>query len=292
MALRVALYNWHTPYVTLLANALPDYRFVVMPTAHAPTGWREDQRPMPPNVTITAAPDAADDVVLLQTPQDYAAACASSNSQDWVYLAHNRHEFDRPMASHLHLAGVPLVCISEMKAQTWQQAGFSDRIFVIPPYVDPSLYEPWAGEDAHILTVANHLRRPLFDLESWLAATRGLPVRLIGEGNDGLPGAAGPAPSWDALKAEYRQARVYLNPTRPPYEDTYNLASLDAASWGMPIIQLRCGVQAARRALRDWLSSQRPHDVDAVRASVAKRFPQAAFTERWRAVLEGVAGNG
>lgn len=242
--LRIALWNWHTPYTYLLARALPEHTIYTLPTPYAPEGWLYHQRPMPENVFVTAAPDAADDVLIAQTGQDLERAAADYGWEGpMLYLAHNHADLD-PVSRWPLAMQEPLVCISEMKAQSWQNAGYSarlvaeDRFTVIPPGIPPGDYGGWIGKEPCILTVCNNSRRPLFDLGGWLEATRDLPTLLVGEGNEGIPGAMGPAKSWEELKGFYRDCRVYLNPTCPPYEDPFNLAALEALATGCPVRNL------------------------------------------------------
>lgn len=271
--MNILIWCWHTPYTYLLARALPEHMFLALPTTHAPQGWRLDQRPLPRNIGFAdemALRHFPADLVICQTRQD----CSDARGYRlWgipaLFLSHNRVEYDTPMVEYLQRHVVTgshwqLVCISEMKAQTWRSAGYSQPITVIPPGIPLDEYGGWTGDGGYVLTVVNHLRRPLFDLDAWLEATRDLPVRLVGEGNEGIPGAVGPAANWEELKYEYRRARLYLNPTCPPAEDSYNLASLEALATGCPVGNLHG------------------------RMPSADKFPFDLFARRWHDVLERI----
>ncbi|HYE59394.1 MAG TPA: hypothetical protein VD948_12855 [Rhodothermales bacterium] len=304
-SLTVVLWCWHAPYAALLARALPEVAFRTLPTPYCPDGWNARQRPLPENVLPAPELIATDpDVVLLQTGFDIDAMLRAEWPGAAVYLSHNRAELEgQGVAEWLNDTGIPVISISPMKAQSWLDAGyrpFKGGIPVILPYVDPADYPVWTGEGGYVLTVANNLRRPLFDAEAWIEATKGLPVKLVGEGNEGIPGAVGPATDWDELKRLYREAAVYLNPTVAPWEDAHNLAMLEAAATGTPIVSLhedsaglafhwkttRTDVEVVLRTagapvMREAVSP-------ATRRNTAARFPKDRFAAQWRAVLEEV----
>ena len=309
----LALWNWHTPYARLLALSLPDWELLVLPTTHAPSGWRADQRPRPVNVRVLSAPgavvDARPDVCLSQTYGDAAVFLTQVPARGYVLLLHNHAACEPPTLLHyLHvIGGAPngrVVAISPMKAASWRQAGYDGPLEVILPGIPESDFGSWTGDDPVVLTVANNLRRPLFDLAAWEEATQGLPVRLVGEGNAGIPGAVGPAPSWEALRSEYQRARVYLSVCRSPYEDGYNLALLEAMATGVPCVCLDTptvptGVDRATTPerlahfLRIYLGATGApfHEWRGrIQAQVRAQFPFDRFAAYWRQVLEEVAG--
>ncbi len=302
--MRIALWNWHTPYVTLLANAMPEVDWLVLHTvAHAPNSWRLDQRPKPVNVyPVSPFREYDADMVILQNGRDMAALPDQHWSGPLLFLAHNRAEFEDGVVFALDRQKVPVVAISAMKAETYREHGYTHPIEVIPPGLPTEDYGGWRGDVPKVLTVVNNLRRPLFDVEAWLEATRGLPVTLVGEGNEGLPGAVGPARDFDHLLELYRSHRVYLNPTKWPYENFHNLALLEAAAIGMPPVALthpeapqgifRGQADEVRRELEDAIEGR---DWALAAATVGRRwveetFAMAQFSSRWRTLLKEVAG--
>lgn len=321
--MEIALVNHHTPYVAMLAKALPEHHFHALPTRHAPRGWRFDQRPRPDNVEPWPGEDnefgvafdywesvrgnsgpRAPDVVLLQSAFDVANVPTDvAGGLPWVLLSHNHFQFEAGagwLPAWLAAHEVPLVCISAMKAASWVDAGYPRAPIVIPPYAPVEEMLPWEGTAEGtapvVLTVANHLARPLFSLEGWLTATRGHDDGygsrgvLIGEGNDGITGANGPAPSWPTLRRWYQGAAVYLNPTVPPLEDAYNLALLEARATGMPWVSLH---DTPPDEVREVVDAVFRHefwpDPAAGRALVAQEFPKEPFAAAWRRVLGEVA---
>lgn len=276
----VATYNAHTPWIWMLAAALPEVRFRTLPyLPHTPDGWRDDQRPMLPNVepahTESEVADAleAADVVICHTLRDLER---TPEGAAVVFVAHNHAAFSEPwLIQGLNRQRIPVVAISLMKARSWLDAGFRGRLAVIHPYVDPGWFLPRAP-DAHLvyLTVCNDITRPLFDLGWWGDMTEPLAdlvgaVQLVGGGNGTLTGAMGASPSWDALRALYAAATVYLNPCCEPYEDAHNLAALEAHAAGVPVVARQ------REKWRLLVAEHNPFDP----------FDKKGFREAWLAVL-------
>jgi hypothetical protein len=297
--MRVFAWNWHSPYWAIWKQALPEVDLYLAPTSHAPTGWRDDQRSMPAGISITAAPDAGDDLLILQTAQDIDNGALAGYRGRILFLSHNRADHEAPGIAHgLNMQRLPLVSISPMKAASWKAAGYQGDIRTITPYAPASEYETWQGNEPRVLTVANNLRRDLFDAETWTEATKGLDVTLVGEGNEDLPGAIGPARDWEHLKSLYRSHRVYLSVNRWPHEDGYNLSLLEAMAAGMPVVGLqnpttplsveeRENAMWLRHELDSWLGGRRsPGDrhYNVLRGV----FPKERFATAWRKVLEEV----
>ena len=305
-SIRVALWAWHSPYISLLANALPEVTFYTLPTPYCPGGWNYAHRPLPSNVhphdgifVVSEFPD----VVIAQTERDFNFMPASwDDGPAMIFLGHNRPEMEsQSLIDRLNWIGNgspdgAYVTISPMKCEAWKAAVPNDEWHTILPYVNVEDYGGWTGEGGYILTVANNLRRPLFDKAAWLEATRGLPVKLVGEGNSGIPGAVGPAQSWDDLKSLYRCAAVYLNVTRKGVEDAWNLSLLEAMATGVPCVSTQLdwqlhGVASGtplRHVVEDALNGDTPWHVDEQRERLAEQFPLDRFRQSWLSVLERV----
>jgi len=288
--MKVAIYCWHSPYIALLSH-IPDIELSVLPTGHAPRGWRDDQRVQPANVEIVPHIPVKAEVMILQNKWDLALWADQRENYrtdpKLVFLGHNRFEYeDQPdLARTLNDGDVGLVCISTMKALDWEANGYTDPIWVIPPGI-PLQDEPWVGNNGMILTVANNIRRPLFAFDRWLDITRGLPIALVGEGNENIPGAVGPAQSWEDLKQWYQESAVYLNPTTGATEDIYNLSLLEAQSFGCPRAQV---TESDPRMWLEWCLQGGPWAQSAsavARSDVQREFPMVHFIQRWQEVLQ------
>ena len=250
--LRILAFNWHEPYLALLART--GHHFDVgdwMTKADGTQAWDERKRPVPRNVTLVRDPEvirrnlhAGDyDLVLCQTPHDLAFV--RSFSMPMVYLAHTAWHSDyshdpqaglrerEQLRRDLEARGAIFVAISEMKYGSWQIAGR-----VIPPGLDVRDYPVGGHRSQDVLTVGNLLReRPSFDLSFVSALVEGIASYRILGFNPTVPGSV-VAPSWQSLLDSFAEARVYLHATVWPYEDGYNLALLEAMASACPVLAL------------------------------------------------------
>jgi GT2 family glycosyltransferase/2-polyprenyl-3-methyl-5-hydroxy-6-metoxy-1,4-benzoquinol methylase len=308
--LGVLAFNWHEPYLALLART--GFGFLV---ADWPRRWNAAFRPRPANARLVRDPEearalAADrrlDLVLCQTPADLD--WVTPHTLPVVYLAHNRLDNEvrgqpagtaealrERVRTRLARTGGRFVAISEMKRTSWGLDGV-----VIPPGLDCAEYGGWTGERTAALTVGNFLaeRDHMLGYSRLAAALTELPWRIIGT-NPAL--GVGEAKSWDALRAAYRIHRLYAHATQWPWEDGWNLALLEAMATGMPVVAwanpttpIREGLEGfvadGPEALRRW-ARRLIEDIDLARRlgerardRVAELFPLDAFLERWRTVL-------
>jgi len=313
-SMTVLCFNWHEPYLALLARAGVD---LVVADWRRP--WNARFRPLPAGARLCSDPGEASqlvadrrvDVVVCQTPDDLA--WLGDRDVPALYLAHNSLPNEvrgrEPGAADAVRALVRetlarrrgvFVAISDMKRESWGLDGL-----VIPPGIDVADHGGYTGETVAALTVGNLLRERTHmlghvELE---AALRGLPWRILGA-NPAL--GAAEAESFEALKAAYRAHRFYAHATLAPWEDGYNLALLEAMATGMPPVVwanptgfVREGVDGFvaedAETFRHW-AVRLLDDADLARRvgersrrSVAERFPLQAFAERWRAALEQAA---
>lgn len=281
--MRALAFAWHCPFLYMWARALPDVHLDLLPTPYNPEGWNEAQRPLPANVHSVTEPGEAD-VAVAQTGADLDAFANAAYEGPTVFLSHNHFDLEgaqKHLPDQLSRYGIPLVAISEMKAKSWREAGYREHVSVVYPYVEREWFLPRAkrADAGPVLTVCNALRRPLFDLAWWkrrASLSFGLRpgFRLIGSGNDGLPGATGPAASWDDLRLAYAHAGLYLNPTCEPFEDAWNLSTLEAHAAGAEVVSRQ------KDAWRRLVDEHDPFDP----------FDRERFRRGWLAVLEGAAG--
>ena len=311
---RVLAFNWHEPYLALLARTGAAWSVA---TWHRP--WNRAYRPVPASVRLVDDPEEARtliedrrvDLVLCQAPDDLA--WLGDRPIPVVYLAHNslanetrvappgtaealRERVGRRLARH----GGLFVAISDMKLASW---GLPGR--VVPPGVDPGEYTGWTGEAAAALTVGNLLaeRDHMLGYSALAAALAGLPWRILGT-NPTL--GVREAPDWDALRAAYRTHRCYAHATRWPWEDGWNLALLEAMATGMPVVTWTHPTSPIRPGLEGFLADdaedfrrwvRRLLDDPELAARLGARararalacFPLDAFVARWQTVLAQAA---
>jgi glycosyltransferase involved in cell wall biosynthesis len=251
--MRILSFNWHTPYLSLLAR-LSNHVFEIAPPnlgLPAMKPWDTTMRPVPSNVTLITKEEA---LARLNIPGHYALVIAQ-NIKDVVFseafaipkilVFHNRLSTEAELGKKPEIAQsyrewarqltscVYRVFISETKRRDWDMPGE-----IIMPGVDVSLYGGYTGEIRRALRVGNNLRaRDLMTGYSMQEeALQGLPSVIMGMNPD-IPGAR-VSDSWDELKKAYRENRLFLNTTAPKWEDGYNLAMLEAMATGMPVVTL------------------------------------------------------
>ncbi len=310
VVVRYLTFNWHETYVHTLASIGGEWD-IVSRTKGGRSDWWREVRPLPVNARLV---DEAEAVATAVRGDYQAAVCHNlldlglvvESGVRTITVFHTSKDLELghgldPLA--FEQIGLPLlarstpVFVSPMKQASWGIDGP-----VILPGVDADAYGNWTGEEARVLHVGN-LKRELAsvngmaDLET---AVAGLPFTLMGL-NPSIPGAR-LSRDWDDLRETFRRHRVYLHTTRPPFEDGYNLAMLEAMATGVPVVALdhpsspiedgitgRCGAsaQALRLPLLELLE-----DVDearrlgaAGRQVVQQRFPIEAFRRQWRELL-------
>ena len=312
-------FNWHEPYLAMLAGTGHEF-LVVEPeiTAGKSRFWDTRMRPLPENVRLLGREEAAQrvsdrkiDLAICHNARDLGMV-AGWKDLPKIMVFHNKlsteiglskkSEADRISYMEMlrpYLDGVELVFISESKKADWNLG----RGRVIMPGIDTALYGGYEGNLATVLRVGNLLRERnlMLGFTEQQEICEGLPTTILGE-NPTIPGSR-LSNGWDDLKMHYRSCRVFLNTTKSPYEDGYNLALLEAMATGMPILSLdnptspvTDGVdgyvsndtkELSSRA-REFLEDQKKaaRFGEAARDAVKVRFPIAEFVENWKGVIE------
>jgi glycosyltransferase involved in cell wall biosynthesis len=251
--MRILSFNWHTPYLSLLAR-LENHRFEIAPAnfdSPLMKSWDTTMRPVPSNVTLITTEEA---LARLKTPGHYALVIAQ-NLKDIVFaeafsvpkilVFHNKLSTEAELGKKPEIANsyrewarqvsscAYRVFISETKRQDWDMPGE-----IIMPGVDVAMYGGYTGEIRQALRVGNNLKAR--DLMTGYSiqeeALQGFPNVIMGLNPD-IPGAH-VSQNWDELKKAYRENRLFLNTTTPKWEDGYNLAMLEAMATGMPVVTL------------------------------------------------------
>lgn len=297
------------------------YIFEPLTASGKPRRWDERMRPIPENVTVITEPDMLGmlereqfDLIICQNAKDIIALSDCQNIPK-VLVFHNklttelalggnsitRESYVKQMEPYLH--GVTKVFISESKKADWGMEGT-----VIPPGINADEYGGYYGERANILRVGNMLmeRDLMTGFSEQEAICEGFSSRIVGE--NPLLGTS-VSGSWEELKSHYRQNRFFLNTTKDPYEDGYNLAMLEAMATGMPIISLANPASPLTDGEDGFISSDteslraRARELledrglavkmgKAARECVIKKFPIKKFISRWNEVIESAVNNG
>lgn len=321
--LNILSFNWHEPYICLLSET--GHNFFIYEPFMGPNlqrRWNVSFRPVPKNTIIVGKDEMQRgleqghfDVIICHNINDLLTVKSYPNTPK-ILVFHNKlsteialggNTVDR--AAYLGqikpmLEGVFPVFISESKKADWGLEGE-----VIPPGIDVNQYGAYTGELKSVLRVGNRVmeRDLMLGFREQVELCSGLPTTLLGD-NPQLE-ESHTSKNWDDLKNHLSKCRVYLNTTKEPYEDGYNLSMLEAMAAGMPIVSLaspsspltggRDGfvsddLPILRRSLELLLNDQLLAKTmgEAARLTVAEKFPISKFVFRWNDVIARACDGG
>lgn len=323
-SLRVLTFNFHEPYLCLLAKTGHDFTVGLYRQPPFARTWETRFRPIPANVTLVDEPEwrrdletGKFDVVIAHNAKNvYSISELLLRSRTpALFVCHNRRTFiesliepprEKGLIAHAELLAqvrcvASFVYISESKRDDYGIHGI-----VIPPGIDVDEYGGYTGEIAEALRVGNAMRSRnlMFDVDFQEKICDGIPNRVIGDNPD-IPSSR-PSASFDDLLDKYRSLRCLLHVSRSGFEDGYNLAMLEAMACGMPVVSL-----ANRTSpLTDGVDGFVSYDADTLRErikalladrdmaraigakgreTVATKFPLSAFVANWNAAIEEAA---
>ena len=312
--LKILTFNWHEPYICLLAYT--GYRIFVVEPDHAGgrRRWDTRMRSVPENVTIV--PDnvwehdlesGAYDLALCHNMTDLPAVASSPIPKILVFhnklttslalgdLEQTPQEYRRSLDPLFEkFPELRFVAISESKKADWDLPAT-----VIPPGIDISTYGGYRGDVPKVLTIGNLLKERdlMMGYSHQEQILRGIPATVLGW-NPSIPGSM-LSDGFDDLREHYRSHRVYLNTTVDGKEDGYNLAMLEAMATGMPVVSTFNSTSPLTDGKDGYVSNdfndlhkrieQLLDDAklarklgEAGRRTVAEKFPVDAFVARWR----------
>lgn len=116
--------------------------------------------------------------------------------------------------------------------------GFIGEDAIIRFYKDPDEFGNWTGHDKKAVNFTQSLlgRRAFCGYDSIVAMGHGVPLKVYGPGNEDLGEWNGGKLSYDLMKGQLRDARVYLYGGTWPA--SYTLSFMEALMTGIPIVSV------------------------------------------------------
>lgn len=316
MELKILTFNWHEPYLCLLAHS--GFEWHVLEPETGPGSrrrWDANMRPVPKNARIVSEAEAR-----RHLEQGEYGCLVAHNLKDlaWareyalpkIAVFHNKFSTEAGLSGHgvdrdQYLQFVReltrdahRVFISQSKQDDWGLDGA-----VILPGIPLDEYGGYQGDGGFVLRVGNHLmeRDLMLGYSMSRQIVEGFPCVTLGQ-NPRLPGSRLSA-GFEDLLDHYRRGRMFLNTTVEGYEDGYNLSMLEAMAVGMPVISTRNSTSPIEDGFNGYIS----HDLNTLRRrvrellndgetarwlghnarqTVQRMFPIQAFIDNWRTAVQ------
>jgi len=302
--MKIATLNVHTPYLYSLAHIKHDiYCLVNLPEGHYWAHWKYAMRPKPDNIHEVNYEDFnADDydVLILQAPEHLKPPFTEVKMPK-IFVQHGLPDVpDKPFI--IDDPSFTIVFNEERNMQLWR-LNPNMRGVAIENAVPDDFY-PWTGTKKCVLAIVRYFaqRGSVCGFNLWQTLTKGLPRKVLGDGNQELSESVKDSKDFDELRQEYSLNRVYFHTT----EAYACMALREALMAGMPVVtcledipfenEVEIFKSSNMRQLRHYL------ELCLTDLEVARRVGQAGrrkalelfnintFAEKWEKLLEEVKG--
>jgi spore maturation protein CgeB/ubiquinone/menaquinone biosynthesis C-methylase UbiE/thioredoxin-like negative regulator of GroEL len=316
MKLKILSFNWHEPYLCLLART--GHEFLIVEPEIAPghyRRWDENMRPVPQNVRLISQKIAEEmlelgelDLIIAHNIKDLIVV--KDYSLPKIAVFHNCLTTEIKLGKDkvnrkeyldqvdFLLKDVHKVFISEKKRQDWGLTGE-----LIRPGLDVSEYGGYLGDRETVLQVGNLLQER--DLMMGYSISQQIvgchPLTTLGL-NPNIPGSRLSEGFQDLLE-NFSGSRVFINTTVDEYEDGYNLSMLEAMATGMPVVSswnksspIEDGKNGYISKDLDYLNQRiesllkNPEEArrlgEQAQKTVQEKFPLNRFLQSWQKAIE------
>jgi len=158
-------------------------------------------------------------------------------------------DFCATIRSYLDSVGGHVVAVTESKRRSWGLGGD-----VVEAGVDLASYPIATRQVAAGVRVANQItaRQQYLFWNFHQAAFADIPVRIVGH-NPELPGVE-PSRNWADLKQILSRHRFFIHTADPQLEDGFNMALMEAAATGLPLLGNRHPTSPVEHGVHGFLS--------------------------------------
>lgn len=322
--LSILTFNWHEPYISLLAKTGHFFDIAEPKTGRGGVRrWSVSSRPVPQNGKIISFDEGIRnlksgqyDIAICHNVADLKAVAQYDTPS--ILTFHNKLSTELALGGDTvkrsdYIASVgqlikkanKLVFVSESKRRDWDLPESE----IITPGVDIKGAKNYRGNVKAVLRVANRIRERDIMLGASIGdkITEGFAHRLVGD-NPSYPGS-NPANSHEELLELFASHRLYLSTTLAPYEDGYNLAMLEAMATGAPVVSYANPTSFITDGVDGFLSDDIDYLRDAImrlftdvelattigaagQKRVVELFSVKTFTERWNMVFYSATRSG
>ncbi len=263
---RILTFNCHEAWVHQLASLGLEVDVVDGLPGRYTASWDERMRPVPSCFRLLALEDA------LKEPRPYDCIvahnlsdllCVKALNAPRVLVLHVTLEhrlmqarittppddFCATIRSYLARVGGHVVAVTEAKRRSWGLGGD-----VVEAGVDLASYPIATREVAAAVRVANQItaRQQYLFWDFHKTAFADIPVRIVGY-NPELPGVEA-SRDWADLKHILSRHRFFIHTADPQLEDGFNMALMEAAATGLPLLGNRHPTSPVEHGVHGFLS--------------------------------------
>ena len=226
----------HTGYQFDLARTGHEFYSLDIPDT-GEVFWDSKSRPQPANYHRLAFSEETPvkfDLALVHFEMGYH--CLKRSNLPLIWKEHClRRKFTVPAEWINRVANFSFA--SQTAAQRWMvPPEAADRKCIIGMGMDLQTYGGYIGDKGETLVVGQNIRsrgnEKGYDNLMYLAQK--FRISVVGVGNEGIPGAIGPAANYGELVQHYQKHRIFLNPS-----NILGMSTLEAMATGMPVVSFR-----------------------------------------------------
>lgn len=311
---RILTFNHHEAYLSSLASTNLPF-LVIEKYKSLDLLWNKKVRPIPDNFDLATYDKAIERS--LKDHTIHTIVCHTIKNLLWlfpyrkqrfIFVAHVTLRYDtfsnavksflKKLFFKIFAAthNVQLVAVSQFKLDSW---GLKGEVIPLTPNVFPKITPE---KNQKILVIGNEIKQRGKE-SGWdiiESLRKKINITIVGNNPD-IPDAIKPN-SFDEFLEIFQTGRIFLFTTRPPYNDGYNTAMLEAMQMGMPVVTMSHPSSPIEHGVNGLVGStpeellehlqtlQKDDDLVAklgknAMKTIEESFSQEQFTRKWLTLL-------